>query len=117
MATNCPNKKKKQTCPQYGNVPSKFGQQCFQPCFYLKPSFQKGRQKGFHKFNKPRGRPFSSKIHSTHIEEVGEGKEDNEEEQQEEQEDTPSLATQTARLSDKQKEQWLAEMDAMGIHF
>ena len=114
MAANCPNKKKRQTRPQYGNTPSKFGQfgqQHFQPCFYPKPSFQKGRQKGFCKFNKPRGRPFSSKIRSAHIEEVDKGEEDDEGGQQEEREDAPSLAARTARLSDKQKEEWLAEID------
>jgi hypothetical protein len=54
---------------------------------------------------------YNPRIRTATIEEVGE-------EQYEEHEDEViSLAAQTARLSEGQREQWVEEMNTMGINF
>jgi hypothetical protein len=43
--------------------------------------------------------------------------EDYEYEDQEEEDNVHSLAIHTAKLSNKQRKDWIAEMDRIGIHF
>ena len=62
---------------------------------------------------KPYWAGYQPHVRTTSIEEVDSG--DKEEEQEED--DISSLAERTARLSENQHEDWLKEMDNMGIHF
>jgi hypothetical protein len=52
-------------------------------------------------------------VHAAHIEEIVEEEEENEDKNN----DVASLAAHTARLSEDQCEQWVQEMNDMGIHF
>jgi hypothetical protein len=62
---------------------------------------------------KPYWAGYQPRTHTASIEEVNSG--DKEEKQGED--DIPSLAAHTARLSENQHEDWLREIDQMGIHF
>jgi hypothetical protein len=101
MARDCPREKKPQT---KNYMQSK------------KKSFDKSKMcKGSKKLGpvKPYWAGYQPRARTTSIEEVDSG--DKEEEQGED--DIPSLAVRTARLSENQHEDWLKEMDNMGIHF
>ncbi|MGA7507231.1 MAG: hypothetical protein WBW72_02810, partial [Erwinia billingiae] len=99
----------------YGRPPSGYGQKPvrFQPCTgtpFKKKTFNQPSQ-GFRKFNKPRP-SYSPQIRTASIEEVEE-----EEENEDEDNNVSYLAARTARLSEEQREQWIEEMNAAGIHF
>ena len=101
MACDCPREKK----PQTNNY--------MQP---KKKSFDKSKTcKGSKKPGpvKPYWAGYQPHACTASIEEVDSG--DEEEEQGED--DISSLAAHTARLSENQREDWLKEMDNMGIHF
>jgi hypothetical protein len=101
MARNCPREKKPQT---KNYTQSK------------KKSFDKSKtRKGSKKLSpvKPYWAGYQPHARTASIEEV-----DSEDEEEEQGEDNiPSLAARTARLSENQHEDWLKEMDNMGIHF
>ena len=81
-----------------------------------KKSFDKSKtRKGSKKLGpvKPYWAGYQPRARTASIEEMD--SEDEEEEQGED--DIPSLAAHTARLSENQREDWLKEMDNMGIHF
>jgi hypothetical protein len=116
MARECPKKKRQQPQSGYRQTPSKYGQKPFQPRsgqFERKTYNQPKPRQGFRKSNKPRRPPFSSHARAAHIEEIVEEDEGNEDEDN----DVASLAARTARLSENQREQWVQEMNDMGIHF
>ena len=101
MARDCPREKKPQTKTY---TQSK------------KKSFDKSKtRKGSKKLGpvKPYWAGYQPRARTASIEEMD--SEDEEEEQGED--DIPSLAARTARLSENQREDWLKEMDNMGIHF
>jgi hypothetical protein len=101
MACNCFREKKPQT------------KNYVQP---KKKSFDKSKAcKGLKKPGpvKPYWAGYQPHAHTAFIEEVD--SEDDEEKQGED--NIPSLATCTARLSEDQHEDWLKEMDNLGIHF
>jgi uncharacterized protein YvpB len=86
----------------------------------LSPDFKKKffappkRTQGFRKSNKPR--QYTPHVCVTTIEEMEE-EEDNQNDYYGEEEEVQSLAVQTAKLSDHQKEQWDSEMKDVGINF
>jgi hypothetical protein len=101
MAHNCPREKKPQT------------KNFTQP---KKKSFDKSKtRKGPKKSGpvKPYWAGYRPRARTTSIEEVDTG----DEEEEQEEDNISSLATCTARLSENQHEDWLKEMDNMGIHF
>jgi len=101
MACDCPREKKPQT---KNYTQSK------------KKSFDRSKvRKGPKKLGpvKPYWAGYQPRTHTASIEEVDSG--DKKEEQGED--DISSLAARTARLSENQCEDWLKEMDSIGIHF
>ena len=112
MAHECPDKKRQFT--QSGPTPFQFNPRPSGPTPQFKPKFSgpPKRPQGFQKFNKTR-KPVS-RIRTASIEEV---QEEEEEEYDQEEDEVPSLAIRTARLSPDQREQWLKEMNNMGINF
>ena len=116
MARDCPKEKRQQSYPGYGQAPSGYGQKSFQsrpgpPHPFKKKIYNQPRpNQGFRKSNKPRS-SYPSRVRSAHIEEIDDEGNENEDDY------VPSLAARTARLSEDQREQWVAEMQAIGMHF
>jgi hypothetical protein len=124
MARDCPTKKKQafqrpyqpdrqfrsnQRPPYQGD--SRFKKKPFGQYNQQKPFNQPKRTQGFRKSNKPKYTPHAR------VASIQEVDEDDGYEDQEDEENVHSLAIRTARLSDEQREDWVAEMDKIGIHF
>jgi hypothetical protein len=105
MARECPLRKQQPYKPQYQKrYPQK-------PEFKPKPFFKpQERHQGFRKKN-PFTRP--AYVKAAYIEEM----EPEEDQYEEKEEEVSSLAARTARLSEPEKEIWLAEMKEVGINF
>ena len=120
MARDCPEKKHQQPSSTYRQRPSGYRQKPFQPRpgpptpFKRKPFNPPKPSQGFRKFNKPKKFPFTPRARVAHIEEIIEEEEDDDDD---EDDNVSSLAARTARLSEDQREQWIQEMNDMGINF
>ena len=119
MARNCPERKHQQPSSTYRQQPSGYRQKPFQPRpgpptpFKRKPFNPPKPNQGFRKFNKPKKFSFTPRARVAHIEEVIEEEDDDDDED----DNVSSLAARTARLSEDQREQWIQEMNDMGINF
>ena len=131
MARECPNKKTQafkrpyqpdrqfrsnQRPPFQGD--SRFKKKPFGQYNQQKPFNQPKRTQGFRKYNKPK---YTPQARVASIQEVDEdyGYEDYGygDQEEEEEENGRSLAIRTAKLSDEQREEWVAQMNKVGIHF
>ena len=119
MARDCPERKHQQPSSTYRQQPSGYRQKPFQPRpgpptpFKRKPFNPPKPNQGFRKFNKPKKFSFTPRARVAHIEEVIEEEDDDDDED----DNVSSLAARTARLSEDQREQWVQEMNDMGINF
>src|ERR1700677_2602091 len=131
MARECPNKKTQafkrpyqldrqfrsnQRPPFQGD--SRFKKKPFGQYNQQKPFNQPKRTQGSSKYNNPR---YTPQARVASIQEVDEdyGYEDYGygDQEEEEEENVHSLAIRTAKLSDEQREEWVAQMNKVGIHF
>ena len=113
FARDCPKKSRRQEQPSYGQRPSGYGQgPSYRGTFKKKTYSPPKPRTGFRKFNRPRRAPFTPRARGAYIEEEEEGIEDEEKD-----DNVSNLAARTARLSEDQCEQWVQEMNEMGINF
>jgi hypothetical protein len=121
MAQECPLKPCQQAPSTYGQRPSQSGQRPRAPRtgqFKRKPFSQSQPKRGFRKSNKPRTPSYTPWARAAYIEEVEEGEDDEASDASASRDgEVPDLAARTARLSEDQREQWIKEMNAMGINF
>ena len=121
MAQECPLKPRQQAPSTYGQQPSQYGQRPRVPRtgqFKRKSFSQPQPKRGFRKSNKPRTSSHTPRAHAAYIEEVEEGENDEVSDASTSRDgEVPDLAARTARLSEDQREQWIEEMNAMGINF
>ena len=112
-ARDCPRKGRRQEQPSYGQRPSGYGQgPSYRGTFKKKTYSPPKPRTGFRKFNRPRRAPFTPRARGAYIEEEEEGIE-----VEEKDDNVSNLAARTARLSEDQREQWVQEMNEMGINF
>jgi hypothetical protein len=131
MARECPNKKTQafkwpyQPDQQFwsNQRPPFQGDSCFKKKPFgqynqQKPFNQLKRTQGFRKYNKPKYTP-QARIASIQEMDDNYGYEDYGygDQEEEEEENVHSLAIRTAKLSDEQREEWVAQMNKVGIHF
>ena len=112
MSRQCPKKKTQNPSYQPQFKPKPHWQNSGQNKPFQKKSYGKQPNQGFRKRNKPFHR--NPQIRSARIEEIEDG-EDTDEDQ--EPQGISSLAARTARLSEDQREQWVQEMNDLGINF
>jgi hypothetical protein len=114
FARDCPKKGRRQEPSQYRQRPSEYGQRPSSPYGgspFKRKTYSQPKE-GFRKFNRSRRAPFTPKARGAYIEETEET--GNEEKRDD---DVSSLAARTARLTEDQREQWVQEMNEMGINF
>jgi hypothetical protein len=118
MAQECPLKPRQQAPSTYGQQPSTYGQWPQTGQLKRKPFSQSHPKQGFRKSNKPKTSSYTPWACAAYIEEVEEGEDDKVSDAPTSRDSkVPNLAACTARLSEDQCEQWIEEMNAMGINF